>query len=591
MKALDTETQDGYAVWIGSITDAYEFREVEPKAWPQIIAFLCQEKEYVAWNSDYDVQAILKWLPRVYLERIVTTGSCHYGNIAIRYVANKFCKFWHTEISSDHRKLFCTIYDLRQFYACSLDSAAKRLHLPRKGAIPKSWYKHMGDRLNDPKTRQKVLDYARQDVLVLQRILEKTQVSFTRAGLEFVRPVSCASFAERSFSAELATGRAPRYVQQTARLAYYGGHIECLRAGFFARAWNSDIHSAYPSEIAALISCDGKWRSDLRIVRPDAKYAFVHCVLDIPEDSYIGPVPVRSRLGYIYYPVGKFRTWLTLSEFIYCEKWITKILRIVQMIGGSGERPFFAKVHAMYKQRQENPQASYAIKIILNALYGKTAQKRSIMKPTRYVDSRATFMNDQFFTKGEQWSKHTSFVYASEVTARIRMKLLEETPLDKVIFFATDAAMTIEPCRMANTGPGLGQWSEPEEIHNLCVIGAGVYQYEYWNEEQEHVRRTKFRGFDVRFGEFTPLLARAGNRHSVSFKVTRNTSMKQSVDPTDFNVLRDVSRHMNVNFDRKRQWPKRWSAAELLDNQFTSQPWLYTPTFYISSSKLEEPEE
>ena len=209
----------------------------------------------------------------------------------------------------------------------------------------------------------------------------------------------------------------------------------------------------------------------------------------------------------------------------------------------------------------------------MNSVYGKLAQVLEHLYPTDIVDGRTEFFDSRIWRKRISWKEHTSFVYAAEITARIRMKLLRDIPPESVILYATDGVFTTSEVPVP-AGNGLGEWSEPEEVRNLCVVGSGVYQYE--NEEGETIVR--FRGFSPDL-ELRERLSQAGNRHSISIDVLRNTSLKLAARLPDrrhkMNVLEEEQRYLDVNFDRKRNWVKRWTARELTERSFDSRPWVY----------------
>jgi hypothetical protein len=113
-------------------------------------------------------------------------------------------------------------------------------------------------------------------------------------------------------------------------------------------------------------------------------------------------------------------------------------------------------------------QKKFAVKIILNSLYGKFAET-----------------NDGRFTS------HTNFFMAAEITARTRWRLLQEIDPADVIFYATDGVFLRRKPEGLDFGVNLGQWSEPEEVRELVVVGSGVYTYRHLDGTVE----TKFRGF------------------------------------------------------------------------------------------------
>lgn len=566
IRAWDTETYQGKAILITK-PDSF----IEPRTFHDCVDFIARDRETACYNADYDVQAILKFLPFKVRERLSLLRECSFfvndTEYTLRYVPHKFCKIWREGVY-----LTC-VYDMAQFYNCSLAKALEKLGLPPKMDLPEAWYKNMLARLKDPATREQVLRYALNDAARLQDLIDETQAAFKRAGMKFERPFSNASFSQRVFEQALTRKGVTRDVDLLARLAYFGGRIECLRIGHFKQAFYYDIHSAYPSVIAELLTPNGRWLNDLDYVRGDAIYAFIDCTLRVPDSVYCGPVAYRLRSNRIVYPVGTFRRTLTLTEFRYCESagYVEKVHAVAQHIWPIRRHYPFGKVRALYLQRQKNPAQSYAIKIVLNAVYGKTAQMLNEHLPSKVVDHNTEWIGGKPFQKKESSKRFTNFVYAAEITARIRTRLIKDIPPEKVIFYATDGVMCTEPIKGLHTGEGLGEWGPAERVTDLCVIGSGVY--EYTNEDGDRV--TKFRGFSSRFN-LHDMLKKHKGRRVIPVTVKRNTSLRQSIErPHDLNVLEDVKRSLDLNFDAKRSWPKKRNSTELLKRHFQSEPLVY----------------
>lgn len=552
---MDTETDRGKAILI---TVPWTF--FEPKTWEECVDFLSRFRQMACWNADYDGQAILKHLPAAVRNRIALLHEGQYRDYKIKYVKAKFFRVWRED-----KHLF-TVYDMRQFYNCSLEVAAKKLNVQPKKSIPKSWYVKVRQVLNDPKTRERFLQYALGDAQTLQQIIDRTVEAFKVAGLKFERPFSNASFGERYFRSKFGYRRNEE-VEKMARSAYHGGRIECLRAGYFKQAYLYDINSAYPSQIAKLIKPDGRWVKG-KEVRGDAIYAFVDCMVRIPNNEAVGPIPVRRRSNLIIYPVGRFRKTITLPEFNYLESrgWIEKIYSAYCHVWPSYKKPF-QEIEDLYVKRKKYPAQDYALKIVMNATYGKMAQVLENLIRVHYVNGKTMIFDGRVWRKKEEMKNHTSFVYAATITANIRMKLLD-IPTDKVIFYSTDGVMTTEPVNLP-LGKGLGEWGM-KKVTDLIVVGSGVYVCTVDNRTV-----VRFRGFSPNI-DLRGMLKRAGRRHFVNMKVLRNTSLRMAIDrPHTLNVLEPVTRVLNVNFDSKRFWSYQWNAGELTHQTFKSESLVY----------------
>jgi hypothetical protein len=572
--ALDTETQDGYAILI---TKPWSF--AEPSSFEECIEFIQQDRELACWNADYDVQAVCKWLPRDAQIKLGILNECFYKDYRLRYIPHKFCRVWQRSFATDQWKLLFTIYDLRQFYACSLKKAAIKLGVPQKDEIPKSWYRQMRKKLTDPRTRERVLKYAMQDAQTLQAIIRKTEESFNLAGLSFDHPFSNATFAERYFRSKFQYRR-KFDVEKYAEKAYHGGRIECIKTGYFKKAYHYDIHSAYPSIIANLVKPDGEWiyEESPESIRGDAIYSFIDCELTIPRQTISAPIPYRRQNGSIFYPVGTFRKTITLSEYKYLasRQWVNRIFSAWSHIWPKWNYPF-QEIADLYQKRKADPRVDYALKIVMNSVYGKLAQVIESWIRTNRVDVNSEIFDERVWRRKRTWKGHTSFVYASEITARTRIKLLEDIPPEVVICYATDGVFATEPVKLS-TGNGLGEWSEVEEVRDLIVVGSGVYSYREAPFNTKGRTIVKFRGFNPEMN-LSGMLQKAGRRHFVSLNVLRNTSLKLAAKGKQWvdrmNVLEEHKRYLDVNFDRKRKWEKKWNARELTKKQFKSNPLIY----------------
>jgi len=572
LRAMDTETDNGFAILI---TKPFSF--AEPTSWNDCIEFLATDREMICWNSDYDIQACLKYLPRMVRDRLSVIGEVRHENYWIKYVPHKFFRVWRSlQHCRETWKLLFSIYDLKQFYNCSLKKAAEKLGVQEKKSIPEAWYKHMLRYLKDSRTRPQVLDYALGDAQTLQAIIDRTVESFALAGLKFERPISNASFAKRYFGQKLRVTRHSD-VERMARSAYHGGRIECLRAGTFKIAYHYDIHSAYPSVIADLEKPDGEWYYekllDPNSLRSDLKYAFLDCEIQIPDSEKIGSIPYRRMTGSIIYPVGRFRKIITLTEFRYLQErgHVHKIYRAWLHIWTKGNFPF-QEIRDIYQRRKADPRIDYAFKIVMNSTYGVLAEMLEMNQLSSIVDGSTQLFDQRAWRKHEHWTNHTSFVYAAEITARIRIRLLRDIPINTVISYSTDGVFTTKPV-MIRTGNALGEWADVEKVYDLTVIGSGVYTY----RDADGKQHVKFRGFDPQF-DLAAILNRANTRHSISIQTLRNTSLRLAYvrkNPREMNVLRQMIRYLDINFDTKRVWPKRWSARELLKQQFESKPYNY----------------
>jgi hypothetical protein len=553
MTGLDTETDRGRAVLIATPRLYKEF----PESFSDCLDFLLTvgDEEFICWNADYDISAMLKFLPDSLLERIYQFGQWQFrmrlsswsteGLVRVEFRPGKFFR-----VLAGDRKL--AIYDLAQFYnKMKLGTAARKFIGEEKKDPGVDWKDLKAVLSGDPRfpkeKRDQLIEYCMHDARLVEMLLEDSRKKFENIGISFQEPVSCASLSARVFRDEMDfSALLPEY-NEMAQRSFRGGMIECLRAGYFERAWYIDLRSAYPAAICNLPEMPKSWRTVEKKPESGATYACIECAVTIPHQLMKGPLPFWQHGGLIY-PVGRWRTWLDLYSFRNAENLglIERVYGGIQGFGTVEKFPFREKIHRLYLERMVDEQKKFAVKIILNSLYGKFAETN---------DGRLT--------------SHTNFFMAAEITSRTRWRLLKDIDPADVIFYATDGVFLKRKPEGLAFGANLGQWSEPEEVRDLVVVGSGVYTYRRSDGSVE----TKFRGFSSGLDLYALLDTPS---YVVPVSLQRNQKLGITVRNgrwDAFNVIRTDERELNVNFDKKRKWERSWTAKDLLRRSFESAPW------------------
>jgi hypothetical protein len=579
---FDSETHKGKAVLLATPRVYSLF----PRTFEQCISFLASigDPELICWNADYDVGAILKFLPPAVLERLYRLGRWHWetrlpgwsspGKIMLHFVPRKFLRV-HAGKSR------FTVYDLAQFYNMSLNKAARDFLGEEKLDPGVSWEELREALQTDPKKRKRIIDYCMHDARLVERLAALTQQKFSKIGVPFENPVSCASLSYRVFKENL-DFEIPREVNESGRESFRGGMIECLRAGQFPRAWYIDLRSAYPSAIRDLQDPPQMWVPiEDGKVRKDAAYASIECTVHVPAKwpkGWLPYVPVRG--GLLFYPVGRWRTWLDLYTFRQVSKvgLVDAVHGGVQGLGYSSKRPFAREIERLFRERAKDAQKKWAIKIILNSLYGKFAETIDYKLPAcDWSDLEDLRKVNLAFEARERFTNHTNFFMAGEVTARTRWRLIEDLKPADVISYATDGVFLRRLPVGLDFGENLGQWSPPEEVRDLVVVGSGIYCYRARDPKTgKWETQNRFRGFASGLDLYT-LLDRKS--HNVPIELQRNQKLGSTLVTGRwdmFNVIHKEQRVLNVNFDRKRKWETAWCARDLLRRSFESEPWYLT---------------
>lgn len=272
----------------------------------------------------------------------------------------------------------------------------------------------------------------------------------------------------------------PAGLRDFANMSYYGGRFEISRVGAVKQKVHEyDIGSAYP-DANRKVPCltHGEWehvkgkRADKELRKHDLYVASTIFTWAGRDPCIFGGLPVRSREGHLYWPKrGAGIYWspeITSAErmgfktnlkegWVYhrqCDcrpfDWIEPLFEYRKSIGKSGP--------------------GYPIKLGINSLYGKLAQRKG----------NGVFNN---------------MVWAGIITALTRAKINEAIAIDpaSIIMVATDAVYSTVPLDALHKGDRLGDWEETV-LDGLFIVQPGLY----WCPVK---RKKKSRGLSGKFFE------------------------------------------------------------------------------------------
>ena len=215
-------------------------------------------------------------------------------------------------------------------------------------------------------------------------------------------------------------------------------------------------------------------------------------------------------------------------------------------------RDFYYKRQEI-KHDKERFAENWNMKILMNSLYGKTAQQVG---------------------KG----KLTCFPYASYITAACRIALTDivHQNEDKIINIATDGLLSTSKLDIGYLYPNkLGGWEE-NKYEKAIVVGNGILQL--FKDDGTFI--TKARGITGRkdwnlFGEIQKNL----DKTEIKFTKKRPIQLgeiiyhKKKLKPSDLNRFMEVSRRVDVNCDKSHNWDRQYkNFRDLLEHQSTGKP-------------------
>ncbi len=549
---LDTETVDGRAVLVCTPERVC----LQPRGWADLWRFLKQDSDYITWNVSYDARAILAYLPGTALTALRRGETAEYRGWRVEYVPRKRLAIR----KGDEAVRF---WDAYPYYESSLDNAASCWLGARKLRIPYRWLSDMSKPLSRPRDRERVIRYCCRDARLTQELWEMVAAQYQELGIDPYRAASPASLATRAFPESYDHGRVPGYVQGVFRRAYYGGRTEIYSRGNCGRVWCYDIHSAYPSVLSDLIdpACTEPVRVESGQVRPrpGAVYGAYRVTVTVPLDARISPIPFRPARGPLVYPAGVVTTWVTLPEMRMLARrgFRTRLRDGLELVLTGTPRCLFPDVTRYYRMRREVPAVSHAVKKLLNSVYGKLAETRTIPVAVtkRRIPRAARMHKGRLCVRTQIPTRHTHFAVAGAITGAIRARLYDAMMLDPeaIVAVHTDGIVARRKLDLS-LGNGLGDWGLDHTPDTAIVIGCGVYVY---RENGVWTERTRGLHLDK------PLRSLRNHRGAVGHFRLRHANTLADAERTGWatlNRMETIGKGVDANMDRKRVWPKPWAS-------------------------------
>jgi hypothetical protein len=251
----------------------------------------------------------------------------------------------------------------------------------------------------------------------------------------------------------------PRGLLEAWDCAYYGGRFETMGIGTYRNVQSYDINSAYPYALSGLsaLTYAQKWQRHLSPTGPNHGQNAVYLVSwDVNHGTPFGPFPWRGKQKKIYYPLNGIGWY-----------WSHEVKAAIQSFGAQiklhegwsqpeGEPSILQKeIPRLYDLRKalkrKKDRGEYALKIALNSIYGKLAQRVG----------RASFR---------------CMPWAGQITSQTRAQLLSAVRgrEGSVLAFATDGIVTTDPLPLKDS-ENLGGW-KAEKHKDFLVLMSGVYR-------------------------------------------------------------------------------------------------------------------
>lgn len=289
--------------------------------------------------------------------------------------------------------------------------------------------------------------------------------------------------------------------KKVAESAYYGGRFETTIAGPVGDCWAYDIRSAYPA-IAATLPCLRHAR--FRRVTEFVPGAWGFYKVGSRTSGSWAPFPFRTRKhtldfvgeGSIVYAHGGIR-WVGQDEVQVARKHFgAEAIPIYDgwVLESQCSHKPLSDIEELYEYRMvlksRGDGAQKALKLIINAVYGKLAQSIGwkFNPASRAQPGTAGVYKPPPFQ---------CYTWSAWITSGTRAKVLDAALLagENLVSIATDGVLTrVEIPELEPDTKKLGSW-EKDEAPNVWLGMPGIYTYDTKGGDKEF----KTRGFSERW--------------------------------------------------------------------------------------------
>lgn len=338
-----------------------------------------------------------------------------------------------------------------------------------------------------------------------------------------------------------------------------GSWVECYKRGHFKVTCDTDLRSAYGSELSKLLDIrQGTWKYSTKFI-PTAYYGYCKCLPNITADFH--PIAYNNRRN-SYTPTGEwyepdyytkgmidFVTKYKLGTFEFIDGWFWF------PNGGFDykiDKPLTNTIKELYTYKEQNTDTftDNIIKRVISGIWGRMLQ-----------------------TKDKTFGDGFMPCWASEVQNNIKIAcakfVLDNNMADKVLSVMVDGVLfntARPPVVGANNGNGAGSWKV-----NLCndaiIVSSGV-QCIKGKRANSH--------FAIDYDWLTQQID--DNPKAVKYTITGNTavSLQKALVHNrfeDLGKIETMTRDIEVDYEAKRFYKLEPSnGIELVSCQYDSEP-------------------
>jgi hypothetical protein len=438
---------------------------------------------HVGFAFNYDSNMIVQSLNQQTLKVLYENGRVSInrpgvGRYHVQLRASKWFSVSFYPPTIGHKKkarpkTTVKIYDLFGFFGKSFIKAYEELVGPVPDVVMEGKAaRNEFDRMDSAY----VETYWVAEIQMLRELAEELRRRLYGAGFRITQwhgPGALASYALRQHSMKDHMAESPEPVREAARYGYAGGRFEIFQLGrSTGPIYSIDINSAYPNAIRRLPSlANGHWTHCMGKPSQLAYFGIYRVrLLPQPGDTWFerrpGPLFHRDKMGSISFPwvlegwywSPEVRNLLSLAPERY------DIIEGWEFLGFSDFGPPFKWVEEMYDRRRkwkaEGIGAQLGLKLAMNSLYGKMAQRVGW---------------DEEKKRAPTWHQLEWAGWVTSLTRAMLWRVMSRIPVEKIIAVETDGLYTtVHPDELGiKASDELGGWTI-EEYDEILYVQSGM---------------------------------------------------------------------------------------------------------------------
>lgn len=330
---------------------------------------------YVGFFFTYDINMMLRDIPLPKLKKLWADKWLYWKGYILEWTPTK-----SFTIKRESPKKSRTIYDVGGFFQCSFVKALRTWEAAPQEAIDRIEGMKEERATFSSDIQKEIREYCLEECNYLVTLMCKLERALLTSNLVPQTWQGAGSIAARLLQREgVKAYRRPDTewgveIYDAILHSYFGGRVELFLQGNHREATAYDVTSAYPYAATFAPSLSGNFSKTDRI----PEWGLCHVRWRLPDDTIVCPFPFRWKHG-IYWPIngeGYYHA-CEVREAVKAYGNQIEVLEAWEYTPSDEVKPF-AFIQEAFESRAkfkaEGNPAEKAIKLGLNALYGKLAQ-------------------------------------------------------------------------------------------------------------------------------------------------------------------------------------------------------------------------